>query len=140
MPALCDVNVLLALCYERHTHHPKAVAWLEEQNDDDVVLCRSTQMSLLRLLCHRTVMGQDVCSLDQAWGIYDTILKDARFRFCEEPAGLERQWRNLTQGKNPSPQLWQDAYLAAFALAAGFSLVTVDKGFEQFTGLALTLL
>jgi uncharacterized protein len=97
-------------------------------------------MSLLRLLCHRTVMGQDACSLDQAWKIYDTMLKDARFRFCPEPAGLERQWRNLTQGNNPSPQLWQDAYLAAFALAAGFSLVTVDKGFKQFTGLTLTLL
>jgi hypothetical protein len=33
-----------------------------------------------------------------------------------------------------------DAYLAAFALAGGYRLVTIDAGFTQFAGLDLVLL
>jgi hypothetical protein len=33
-----------------------------------------------------------------------------------------------------------DAYLAAFACAGGFQLVTTDSGFRQFRGLDLLLL
>ncbi len=33
------------------------------------------------------------------------------------------------------PKLWMDAYLAAFAAAAGVRLVTTDAAFGQFAGL-----
>jgi predicted nucleic acid-binding protein len=36
--------------------------------------------------------------------------------------------------------LWQDDYLAAFAIAGGLTLVTFDGGFSGFAGLELTLL
>jgi predicted nucleic acid-binding protein len=57
-----------------------------------------------------------------------------------EPRGLDSQWKKLASGSKPSPKLWMDAYLAAFALAARYQLVTTDKAFKQFKGLDLLVL
>jgi uncharacterized protein len=140
MPSLCDVNVLLALCYDGHVHNPPAIAWLEKQEDLDVVLCRQTQLGLLRLLSNPAAMGPDVCTLGQAWSIYDLIVQDARFEFSAEPEGLEPFLRQYSSSSQVSPKLWQDAYLAAFARAAKIKLVTFDQGFEKFKGLQLARL
>ncbi len=140
MPALCDVNVLLALSYNGHIHHPQALAWLDKQADFGVGLCRHTQLGLLRLLSNPTVMGPDVCNLGQAWSIYDLILQDVRFIFSIEPEGLEPFLRQYSSASQVSPKLWQDAYLAAFARAAKMKLVTFDHGFDKFESLQLELL
>lgn len=140
MPALCDTNLLLALCYDRHAHHRAALTWLDAQGRRSAVLCRSTQLSLLHLLCHATVMAKDVCTLSQAWSVYDRILADERFMFRPEPANLEPILRRLTQRNLPAPKLWQDAYLASFALASGLHLATFDRGFQQYPELRLMLL
>ena len=39
-----------------------------------------------------------------------------------------------------NPETLMDAYLAAFAMAGGYRLVTTDKGFKQFKGLDLLLI
>jgi toxin-antitoxin system PIN domain toxin len=137
MPTLCDANLLLALCYDRHIHHTTALTWLNTQGSGEVILCRTTQLSLLRLLCHAVVMGEEVCMQAQAWVIYDAILGDERFSFYSEPEGVEVLLRMYTQSSLASPNLWPDAYLAAFARAADLQLATFDKGFRQFDGLRL---
>jgi uncharacterized protein len=140
MSSLCDVNVLVALCYRQHVHHPTALAWLDTQDDHALVLCRNTQLGLLRLLCNSNVMGKDVCTLEHAWTVYDNLASDGRFEFCSEPEGLDLFLREYTSTGRTSPKLWQDAYLAAFARAAKLRLVTFDQGFKQFDGLKLVLL
>jgi predicted nucleic acid-binding protein len=51
MAALPDINVLLPLIYGAHVHHGAAVAWLNTiQEDGELVLCRVSQLGLLRLL------------------------------------------------------------------------------------------
>jgi predicted nucleic acid-binding protein len=75
-----------------------------------------------------------------AFWIYDTLMEDERFDFAREPVALEQHLRRYTAGAQVSPKLWQDAYLAAFARAAKYHLVTVDGGFQQYEGLRLTLL
>ena len=140
MAALCDVNCLLAFCYDRHVHHTNAITWLESQDELSVVICRITQLSLLRLLTNASVMSKDVCNLEQAWTIYDTLMGDERFDFSTEPMDLEQHLRRYTVGGRVSPKLWQDAYLAAFARAAKLHLVTFDGGFQQYEGLRLTFL
>jgi toxin-antitoxin system PIN domain toxin len=137
MPTLWDANLLLALCYDRHIHHTAALAWLDSQQPGEVILCRSAQLSLLRLLCHPVVMGEDVCTQAQAWAVYDAILGDERFSFYPEPEGVELLLRMYTQSGLASPNLLPDAYLAAFARAANLRLATFDKGFRQFEGLQL---
>jgi uncharacterized protein len=140
MAALCDVNCLLAFCYDRHVHHPAAVTWLEQQDELSVVVCRNTQLGLLRLLTNANVMTRDVCNLKQSWKIYDSLMSDERFDFYSEPMDLEQPFRRYTPSGRVSSKLWQDAYLAAFARATKLHLVTFDGGFQQFEGLRLVVL
>jgi hypothetical protein len=39
-----------------------------------------------------------------------------------------------------APKLWMDAYLAAFAIAGGMRIVTLDKDFRNFESQGLNLL
>jgi uncharacterized protein len=124
-----DVNVWLALSYERHEHHLAARAWLDSLSDyDSICFSRFTQLGLLRLLTTEAVMGRNVMNQQQAWEIYDAWINDDRVLLAEETAGLEAIFRRLSQSSQPSSKSWADAYLAAFASAAGMSLVTFDRG------------
>jgi uncharacterized protein len=72
--------------------------------------------------------------------MYDALLVDPRISFAGEPPGVELLWRGYTQHGSFSPNLWNDAYLAAFARAAGYELVTFDKGFSRYTDVKCTIL
>lgn len=136
MPALCDVNFLVALCHRSHQHHPAAKTWLDAgRGDSGLVLCRVSQLGLLRLLNNPAIMRGEVCTTDEAWGVHDRLMTDARFSYREEPAGLQGKLREFTQGFPFAPKLWQDAYLAAFAVDSVLGLITFDQGFDKFAGL-----
>ncbi len=141
MPALCDVNALLAICYAEHTHHKTALAWLDRiTSPAEAVVCRISQVSVLRLLTTSAVMFGQPLDTAGAWGAYELITADERFTFQSEPTSLEGTFRRIMPAKSKSPKLWQDAYLAAFASCANFQLVTFDSGFRQFKNLDLVLL
>jgi hypothetical protein len=53
---------------------------------------------------------------------------------------IERWWTQHALRPTASPKLWMDAYLAAFARAAGYTLVTTDAAFRQFEGVDILLL
>jgi predicted nucleic acid-binding protein len=72
--------------------------------------------------------------------LYDLLLANPRVGFAVEPAGLETIWRSFTQSSQFAPNAWADAYLAAFAIAGGYELVTFDKAFTRYTGLTVTVL
>ena len=76
----------------------------------------------------------------KAWSIYESFIADKRVGWADEPLGLDHQWKKWTSGPMPSPKLWMDAYLAAFALTGKFRLATTDRGFRQFNGIDLLLL
>jgi len=57
-----------------------------------------------------------------------------------EPPGLEGQWTSFALRASASPKLWMDAYLAAFARAGGYRMVTTDVAFRQFPGLDVLVL
>jgi len=136
MASLCDVNLLLALCDEEHAHHIPANEWFETiSRPSEIALCRVSQLGLLRLLTNPAVMREGVCTTEEAWRHYDTVMADDRFVFVGEPARVEDRLREFTQGFPFAPKLWQDAYLAAFAIEAGLRLVTFDGDFRKFKGL-----
>lgn len=136
MPGLCDVSFLLPLCHGQHEHHLTANQHVEAVTGSGTfVVCRISQLGLLRLLSNPAVMLSSACTTEQAWQVYDTLMSDDRFIYQGEPAGLEATLRELTRGFPFSPKLWQDACLAAFAIAAGLRLVTFDGGFSKFKGL-----
>jgi hypothetical protein len=138
---LPDVNFWLALAFNAKSEHGAAKAWFDALSNEQICLfCRFTQQGFLRLATNPKAVGSQVCSMIEAWDIYDQLLLDSRVGVATEPADLEIHWRTLTHRKTSSPKLWNDAYLAAFATSAGFELVTFDKAFTQFAGLNCTIL
>lgn len=138
---LPDVNVWLALTFASHVHHAAATTWMNGLPQGDVCyMCRLTQMGFLRLATNPSAFGKHTLKMPDAWQKYDLLVSDARVAFAQEPVGLENQWRAYTQARTFSPQVWNDAYLAAFALAANLELVTFDKAFTQYASLRCTIL
>ena len=142
---LCDSNVWLALALSKHIHHAAAREWLETVEEPaSVLLCRATQQTFLRLLTNASVLspyGNPPLTNREAWSAYEALLTDDRITFqADEPAGVESLWRELAVRGTASPKLWMDAYLAAFALAGRYQMVTTDAAFRQFRGLDLLVL
>ncbi len=96
-------------------------------------------MGLLRLLTTESVMKNDVLPSRDAWRAYQAILRDERVSFAPEPFALETEWRKLTDQNKPTPKVWTDAYLSAFAHAGGMRLVTLDRAVLAIAGGALVL-
>lgn len=123
-----DINVWVALSYDRHVHHLTARQWFDALAPmARLFFCRLTQLGLLRLLSSPAVMGADSArSQLEAWKAYDIWLQDERIDFLEEPSGLEAQFRAFTRSPHASPKDWADSYLLAFASAADLRLVSFD--------------
>lgn len=134
-PCLPDINVWLALSLQAHPQHARSMAWFSTTTLDTVHFCRYTQQGLLRLLTTAAVVapaGLRPLSNRAAAQALGNMLADERIAFAEEPRGIFEAWMRYADARSPSPKRWMDAYLAAFALAGGFQLVTIDRGFEQF--------
>jgi uncharacterized protein len=122
---LVDVGVWLAATWGRHARHHIARQWFDEQSDN-LILCRVTQMSLLRLISNPAIMGEDVVTRSEAWRIIDQLWSDNRVLWAEEPDHLDAVFRAISAQNDNDHKVWTDDYLAAFAQAGGASLATLD--------------
>jgi toxin-antitoxin system PIN domain toxin len=123
---LLDVGVWLAAVWQRHMHHPAAADWFDNQTDD-LIFCRVTQVGLLRLLSNPAVMRDDAIARSEAWRIFDQLWADERVLWAEEPAELDAVLRAISARDDKSHKLWTDDYLAAFAQTSGATLATLDR-------------
>lgn len=138
---LPDINFWVALAFPAHGHHNSASAWFSDpQNSGVCHFCRYTQLGFLRLANNATVLPQTALTQDQAWTVYDRFLTHARVQFAFEPANMDSVFRTFTNRPQYSPNVWNDAYLAAFAQTAGFEIVTFDQGFAQFANVKAIIL
>ncbi len=71
---------------------------------------------------------------------YDRLQRDPRVSYADDPLRVEPQWRTVTQRETFSPKVWNDAYLAAFAMAATLELVTFDRGCAVYHPAGCTVL
>ena len=76
-------------------------------------------------------MGKDTKTMSQAWALWDKVSGDSRITFLPEPDGLEKEFRARSRLASASPKVWADAYLLAFASAAGLRLVTFDRALKS---------
>jgi hypothetical protein len=135
MPYLADVNFLVALLHARHAKSAKAVAWLQDQEQPGIVaLCRVAQMGVLRVLTNPAWLKDEALPAGAVWQAWDHLLTDERFVQVEEPARLEREWRSATASFPRGRCAETDTYLAAFARAGGYRLLTFDRGFRHLEG------
>jgi uncharacterized protein len=134
-----DANVWMALLWNRHVHSERARDWFERSGDEEFLFCRVTQLITLRLLTMATLMGEDVCTMSQAWNLWDAIESDPRISFLHEPDGLDSEFRARSNFSGPSPKVWADAYLLAFATVAGLKLVTFNRALKSRNAQVLVL-
>ena len=131
-----DINVWLALSFDKHSHSSDSWRWLNEAAGGNCTLLfsRYTQLGLLRLLTNQAVMGAHVLPMYQAWEIYDRWFKDPRIQFHPEPAQLEASFRHATEpfASQRASKWIGDCYLMAFAQEAAATLVTFDKALAAF--------
>ncbi len=144
--SLFDTNVWIAAIFSTHPFHSRAQAALVERAaGNPAVFCRSTQQSFLRLASTETLLkaygARGLTNRDALVALSDLLaLRQVEDR--PEPPGTVALWHRLATRDTASPKLWMDAYLAAFALSGGLSLVSLDHDFKSFEkqGLDLILL
>ena len=140
MKFLADVNVIFPLLVSRHQHREKAVEWFDSTAPGEVVINRLVRLAALRLLCNAQVMGADVLQPKTALAALQVLEADERIVLLHEPDGLDEALKKLAAPCATTPNLWTDAYHAAFAVVAGLQVVSFDRGFSKFRGLAFLLL
>ena len=141
MRCIADANVLLPVLVEGHAHQAPAAGWWDACNDGDVGLTLPVRMALLRLLSNSRVMGTSVLRPAQAWGAVQSLIDDPRIEVLDQvPAAHGKHWYDNVARREPSPDLWTDAWLAALAQAHDVEMVTFDRGFRSYSKLKLRLL
>ena len=76
-------------------------------------------------------MGGKPLTNDEAWHAYDRLYEDDRVILLAEPPGIDRFFRRQSAHALSAPKLWADAWLLAFAQAAGGTLITFDRALAQ---------
>jgi toxin-antitoxin system PIN domain toxin len=138
---LVDINVLVALLAGRHKHHSIARKWFAECSRGEIGLCRYVQLGVIRLLATPAVMGGSALSTFGAFRILHELIDfDERVEFAAESGSVDSVLPGLLSQASPAGKIVNDAYLAAFAIAANRRLVTFDADFRRFKDLDLSLL
>ena len=114
-----------------HVHRPAASAWWESDTSATIAFCRSTQISVLRLLTTAAAMNGKPLTMRQAWQAYDRLFEDDRVALWREPDAFETEFRRLVSAGTASPKMWADAYLVAFAICTKAIVVTFDRALEN---------
>ena len=98
MAKLLDVNLPVAILHAEHEFAPLAQRWLETQTGyGSLLLCRVTQMGVLRLLTRRAMMRDRVLSGGEAWGYWRKLLSDDPFGWWSSRQAL------MTSGRDSVP-------------------------------------
>jgi uncharacterized protein len=131
---LLDINVWLALVDQRHVHHSLAYDYWQRNQSRKAAFCRVTMLGFLRLVTNAKVVQRPKSSTE-AWALYQEFMTLPYVTFLTEPIAIDNQLLTLTSPPQFSPHLWTDAYLAAFAIASGCRIVSLDADFSRFPDL-----
>jgi toxin-antitoxin system PIN domain toxin len=144
--SLVDSSVWLAAVFPQHPHHVRAQEELSIATPlAPAVFCRATQQSFLRLITTPQILrayAVEAMTNRSAWKTFELLRAHSSIVVHDEPPGTVALWHRLAAGDTASPKVWMDAYLAAFAISGGLSVVTLDRDFKRYEahGLGLRLL
>lgn len=141
--SLFDTNVWLAAIFPTHPLHATAQQALQQATPTQpAVWCRSTQQSFLRLASTPTLhkaYGAERMTNRDALAVLDALQALPQVALRGESPGVFMSWRQLANADTASPKVWMDAYLAAFAIAGGLTLVSLNRDFKNFVSQGLNL-
>lgn len=142
---LFDTSVWLAAIFTTHPFHSVAQRYLQQATPaEPAVFCRSTQQSFLRLASTPALLkayGATGLTNQDALVALRALMALPQVYEREEPPGTPALWHRLASHNLPSPKIWMDAYLAAFAISGELHLVSLDQDFKKYLthGLKLAL-
>jgi toxin-antitoxin system PIN domain toxin len=136
VPDLLDASVWLPLSVPDHVHHARARRYWDTEAADPVVFCRLTALALLRHLSNPRVLGRAAIGSAAAWNALERWLALPETAFLPEPPGVDELLARWSTELSLRAGDWTDAYLAAFARAAGCRLVAFDGDFHRYPGVS----
>lgn len=131
MIELADVNVLVALLWERHVDHVDAVDWFERL-DDSFATTTVTQLGFVRVSSHPRILGEQL-TVGEATATLRALCAHRRHVFLADGRGFignELVPIERLTGHRPVT----DAHLVAVARAHSARLVTFDRGLARIGG------
>ena len=121
---MLDVNVLIALLDENHTHHAAASDWLAEHIESGWASCPLTQNGCVRILSQPRY--PNALGVAEAVARLRTAAATPHHRFVADDVspldGAVVDRRRLS-----GPRQVTDAWLLALAVAHGARMVTLDE-------------
>jgi uncharacterized protein len=138
---LVDANVLLYAVNERSRRHVAARDWLAQALDggEAVGFAWTVLLVFLRLSTHPAVFPRPLVATEAADGMERWLAAPAAITI--EPTRRHLPLlRGLLEQAGTAGNLVSDAHLAALALEHGAGVVSFDRDFARFRGVALRLL
>ena len=138
---LVDANLLLYAANERAREHERARRWLGQALDgaEAIAFAWTVVLAFLRLSTHSAVLPRPLHP-DQAVGLLGAWLAAPPAVVVEPTARHMPLLHGLLRSAGTAGNLVSDAHLAALALEHGATVVSFDRDFGRFEGLATLVL
>ena len=139
---LCpDVNVLVLAFRADTSHHQQAHTWLDaaQRGSEPVVVLAEVAAAVVRILTNPRAWAHPSTSTE-VLACIDDLVTSPCVVLAEGPVGRWPRFAEMLKSGDFSGNDVPDVFLAAAAIDLGATLVTFDRGFSRFDGLALQLL
>jgi uncharacterized protein len=123
--ALLDVNVLVALFSEEHSHHITALKWFKENEKKGWATCPLTQAGFLRLLSNPLV-GSNAVPPTEAVAVLEENTSTPHHEFWADDISFGKAVEPLKSRLTGHRQI-TDAYLLGLAMHHKGRLATFDR-------------
>jgi toxin-antitoxin system PIN domain toxin len=132
-----DANVLLAAHRDDHPHHALVWPWMQTLLAGAEPFCvpSAVEASFIRLATHRRVFTEPTHVAD-AFGFLRALRGQPHHLALGPGEGHVDLFEQLCVDADATGDLTADAYLAAIAIEHGATLVSLDRDFARFRGLA----
>jgi toxin-antitoxin system PIN domain toxin len=124
LPALLDVNVLIALLDADHVTHAAALAWFAEHAERGWASCPITQNGCVRIMSHPNYPHAP--SVSEVADRLRAATSDRAHRFWPDEVSLLDD-ALFDRSRIHGPRQLTDAYLLALAVVKGGRFVTFDR-------------
>lgn len=128
MSALLDVNVLVALAWPNHVHHPAATQWFLSEHGQGWATCPLTESRFVRVSSNRRVIP-DARTPGEAIEVLRRLRRQRGHTFWVDDVAISDCPEVDTTRLSGYRQV-TDAHLLALAIRRGGHLVTFDRTIE----------
>ncbi len=134
---LLDANILIGAFRPDDPDHRRLKDWLEGilGQGGTVTFPPLVEVAFLRIVTHPRIFREPT-PFAEAVRFLQVVQESGLFRETSWTQEMRSQWRHWCQSLGLHGDDVNDAYLAACAAGAGCRLVTRDRGFKRFPGLA----